>query len=111
MGLSHHISDHMKNCTECQWYKANNQKPEGLVQTPVMPGPQGQRQILTIEEAASCWIELFALKEASAETCATKLIKANMVERKNRDLKVQLAILVGENHADWPDKCQASCLQ
>ena len=37
--------------------------------------------------------------------------QANMVERKNRDLQVQLAILVGENHPDWPDKCRGSCLQ
>jgi hypothetical protein len=29
---------------------------------------------------------------------------ANMVERKNTDLKTQLAILVGTNHTDWPNK-------
>jgi hypothetical protein len=29
---------------------------------------------------------------------------ANMLERKNRDLKTQLAILVGTNHTDWPNK-------
>lgn len=29
--------------------------------------------------------------------------EANPVERKNRDLKTQLAILVKENHATWPD--------
>ena len=27
-----------------------------------------------------------------------------MVERKNRDLKAQLAILVDEKYLDWPDK-------
>jgi hypothetical protein len=32
---------------------------------------------------------------------------ANMVERKNRDLKTQLAILVGTNHTDWPNKLPA----
>jgi hypothetical protein len=32
---------------------------------------------------------------------------ANMVERKNRDLKTQLAILVGTNHIDWPNKLPA----
>ena len=30
--------------------------------------------------------------------------QANMVERKNRDLKAQLAIFVGGNHSSWPDK-------
>ncbi|XP_018318431.1 uncharacterized protein K02A2.6-like [Agrilus planipennis] len=29
---------------------------------------------------------------------------ANMVERKNRDLKTQLSILVGQNHQNWPEK-------
>lgn len=32
---------------------------------------------------------------------------ANPVERKNRDLKTQLAILVGNQHASWPDKIPA----
>ena len=83
MGLSHRIINHMKNCTEFQRYKANNQNPAGLVQTPVMcqrfeifsinlfgplvPGPEGQRYILNIEEAASCWIELFALGSLSRD--------------------------------------------
>jgi hypothetical protein len=30
-----------------------------------------------------------------------------MVERKNRDLKTQMAILVGTNHTDWPNKLPA----
>jgi hypothetical protein len=32
---------------------------------------------------------------------------ANMVERKNRDLKTQLAVLVGTNHTGWPNKLPA----
>ena len=30
--------------------------------------------------------------------------QSNMVDRKNRDLKAQLAILVGDNLSSWPDK-------
>ncbi|CAG9134097.1 unnamed protein product [Plutella xylostella] len=30
--------------------------------------------------------------------------ESNPVERRNRDLKTQLAILVGDTHRDWPDK-------
>ena len=32
-----------------------------------------------------------------------------MVERKNRDLKTQLAILVGKEHPSWPDKLPSIC--
>ncbi|KAF5282316.1 hypothetical protein FQR65_LT14370 [Abscondita terminalis] len=105
--------------------------------------------IFIIEDTATRWVELFAIVNADAKTCAQVLIKevfyrygtprrlisdngtqfvsnimqhvvhclginqsltssyhpqANPVERKNRDLKPQLAILVGKNHHNWPNQ-------
>ena len=164
-GMGRQVADYVRGCIDCQRYKATNQKPAGLVQTPVMQqrfevvcldlfgplvsSPEGYRHVLIVEDSASRWVELFALKSATAEECATTLLnevllrfgvcrrltsdngpqfvsaviqqlshvlgfkqnlipvyhpQANMVERKNRDLKTQLAILVGNNHASWPGK-------
>ncbi|CAK1589903.1 unnamed protein product [Parnassius mnemosyne] len=163
-GVRRHITDYLKTYTECQWYKSSNLKPPGLLQTPVpaqrfeviavdlfglLPkGPQGERWILIVVDTASKWFELFALSEATAETCAKTLVgqifmryglprrmisengvqfvadvmqkallvlgvkqnlvplyhpEANPVERKNRDLKAHLAILVEGNHKQWSE--------
>lgn len=163
-GMRRYICEYIKTCTECQRYKPSNQKPGGLVQTPVpaqrfeviavdlfgpLPkGKNGERWIMVVEDTASRWIELFALQEATAEVCTKVLIgeifmrygvprrivsdngvqfvadvmqqamytlgvkqcltplyhpEANPVERKNRDLKVQLSILVEGHQSDWPD--------
>ena len=101
-----------------------------------------------MEDVATRWMELFALHQATAESCAMTLInevflrfgfprrmisdngpqfvsavmqqvaftlnikhaftpvyhpETNPVERKNRDLKPQLAILVKDRHRDWPE--------
>ncbi|GFU01812.1 hypothetical protein TNCV_1523181 [Trichonephila clavipes] len=155
----------VKNCPDCIKYKASNQKPSGLLQTPVpaqrfetlaidLFGPlpeskDGKRWILTIEDCTTKWVELFALPNATAKECAITLIKevllrygiprrlisdngtqfvsavmqqicyllnihqslipvyhpqANPVERKNRDLKPRLAILVQDKHDCWSEK-------
>ncbi|KAJ3645713.1 hypothetical protein Zmor_023352 [Zophobas morio] len=164
-GMRKMIQEYVKNCEMCQRYKISNQKPAGLLQTPVMrqqfesisidlfgplpKGPDGETWIFIVEDCASRWIELFALKDAKAETCAWVLVQeiclryglprriisdngtqfisaamqkicycfdmdqvftpvyhpaANMVERKNRDLKTQISILVGNEHQTWPEK-------
>ncbi|GFW80492.1 CCHC-type domain-containing protein [Trichonephila clavipes] len=67
----------VKNCPYCIKYKASNQKPSGLLQTPVpaqrfetlaidLFGPlpeskDGKRWILIIEDCTTKWVELFAL--------------------------------------------------
>lgn len=167
-GMRKDIHDYVSKCIECQRYKATNQKPAGLYQSgahqqrfevisidlfgPLPESSIGYRHILIIEDVASKWIELFALKDATAEACASTLIneiflryglprkiisdngtqfvsaviqkvtyclqihhtltpvyhpQANPVERKNRDLKPQLAILVSTDHTAWPDKLPA----
>ncbi|GFT93695.1 retrovirus-related Pol polyprotein from transposon 412 [Trichonephila clavipes] len=152
-------------CPECARFKDTNQKPAGLLRTPVYsqrfeviaidlfgPLPQtdsGKQWIFIVEDCATKWVELFALSQASARQCATTLIEevfmrhgtprriisdngtqfvsavlqricftlnisqnlipvyspqSNPVERKNRDLKPRLAILVGEDHSNWHSK-------
>ncbi|GFW07855.1 transposon Tf2-8 polyprotein [Trichonephila clavipes] len=134
----------VKNCPDCIKYKASNQKPSGLLQTPVpaqrfetlaidLFGPlpeskEGKRWILIIEDCTTKWVKLFALPNATAKECAITLIEevllidatnmlpikhpsipvhhpqANPVERKNRDLKPRLAILVQDKHDCWSEK-------
>ncbi|GFX53673.1 hypothetical protein TNCV_1596191 [Trichonephila clavipes] len=155
----------VKNCPDCIKYKASNQKPSGLLQTPVpaqrfetlaidLFGPlpeskDGKRWILIIGNCTTKWVELFALPNAPAKECAITLIEevllkydiprrlisdngtqfvsavmqqicyllnihqsliplyhpqANPVERKNRDLKSRLEILVQDKHDCWSEK-------
>ncbi|GFU52839.1 transposon Tf2-9 polyprotein [Trichonephila clavipes] len=164
-GMRKYISDYIKKCPECARFKATNQKPAGLLRTPVYsqrfeviaidlfgPLPQtdtGKQWIFIVEDCATKWVELFALSQASARQCATTLIEevfmrhgiprriisdngtqfvsavlqqicftlnisqnfipvyspqSNPVERKNRDLKPRLAILVGDDHSSWYSK-------
>lgn len=160
-----HITAHISQCIECQRYKTTNLKPAGLIQStasrqrfevvaidlfgPLPATVEGYKQILIVEDVSSRWIELFPVKEATAEICANILLtevflrygiprrilsdhgtqfisavvqqltyclnishvltpvyhpQANPVERKNRDLKTQLAILVGDEHTQWANK-------
>ncbi|GFS56456.1 transposon Ty3-G Gag-Pol polyprotein [Trichonephila clavipes] len=81
-GMKKYISDYIKKCPECARFKATNQKHAGLLRTPVY----SQR----FEVIA---IDLFG-----------PLPQTDSVERKNRDLKPRLAILVGEDHSNWHSK-------
>ncbi|GFW10305.1 hypothetical protein TNCV_5096561 [Trichonephila clavipes] len=155
----------VKNCPDSIKYKASNQKPSGLLRTPVLtqrfetlaidlfgPLPEskdGKRWILIIEDCTTKWVELFALLNDTAKECTITLIEevqlmygiprrlisdngtqfvstvlqqicyllnihqslipvyhpqANPVERKNRDLKPRLAILVQNKHDCWSEK-------
>ena len=162
------VFEFVKNCIDCQRYKPSNTKPAGLLQTPVpalrfeilavdlvgpLPtGKTGERWILAIEDTASKWIELFALKDATAENCAKMLINevflrygtprklvsdngvqfvaqvmqyvthclgikqclipvyhpsSNPQERRNRDVKTQLAIFTENCHQNWAENLPA----
>lgn len=88
-GMRRIITDYVKACVDCQRYKATNDKPPGLLQTPVMQqrnevlavdlfgplpeGENGERWILLVEDTATRWVELYALQEATAEACARTL--------------------------------------
>ncbi|KAF2898342.1 hypothetical protein ILUMI_07826 [Ignelater luminosus] len=83
IGMKKYIAEYLKNCGDCQRYKASNQKPAGLVQTPEYaqkfevlsidlfdPLPErdaGERWIFIIKDTASKWVELFALIRPAAE--------------------------------------------
>ena len=162
------IKNYIKECLECQRYKATNLKPAGLVQTspmnqrfetisfdlfgPLPPTTDGKTWVFIVEDVATKWVELFALERATAENCAQVLIdeiflrygtprrmisdngtqfvtavmqqisycmeithsftpvyhpEANPVERKNRDLKPRLAILVKDDHTRWAENLPA----
>jgi len=164
-GMKKYISEYIKTCPECNRFKPTNQKPAGLLRTPVysqrfetlaidlfgpLPEtPTGKKWIFIVEDTSTKWVELFPLQNATAKECAMVLMEevfmrygiprriisdngsqfvsavlqqvchlldikqvltpvycpqANPVERKNRDLKPRLAILVGENHTEWAQK-------
>ncbi|GFX74339.1 retrovirus-related Pol polyprotein from transposon 412 [Trichonephila clavipes] len=84
------IADYVKSCSECIRYKATNQKPASLLQTPVpaqrfesiaidLFGPlpettEGMKWIFIVEDYTTKWIELFPLKQATAKECAMTLL-------------------------------------
>ncbi|XP_061721848.1 uncharacterized protein LOC133528471 [Cydia pomonella] len=90
-GMRRIITDYVKACIHCQRYKAINTKPPGLLQTPLMNqrnevlamdlfgplplGDQGERWIFLVEDTATRWTELYALKDATAEACAVILVE------------------------------------
>lgn len=90
VGMRRTITEHVKSCIECQRFKPSNQKPAGLLQTPVQhrrfevisidlfgplpAAPMGERWIFVVEDTATRWVELFALRVATAEACARCLI-------------------------------------
>jgi hypothetical protein len=90
-GMKKYISDYVKKCPECQRYKASNQKPAGLLRTPVYsqrfeiisidlfgPLPEtdtGKKWIFIVEDCATRWVELFPLAQATARECTTTLIE------------------------------------
>lgn len=85
------VTEYVKTCAACQRYKALNTKPSGLLQTPVLNqrgevlaidlfgplpiGDNGEKWILLIEDTATRWTELYALKDATSEVCARTLIE------------------------------------
>uniref|UniRef100_A0A1Y1KT95 RNA-directed DNA polymerase n=1 Tax=Photinus pyralis TaxID=7054 RepID=A0A1Y1KT95_PHOPY len=166
--LRRDLEKHVKVCLQCQRYKPTNLKPAGLLQTPVLaqrfevlamdlvgPLPEvetGEKWIFVIEDTSTKWVELFPLKQATANNCAAVLINeiilrygtprrvisdngsqfvgevmqqvayglgfkqnltplyhpaANPEERRNRDIKTQLSIFVGNDHTKWREALPA----
>lgn len=89
-GMRSDITNYVKACPECKKYKPTNLKPIGLMKTvcsnqrfetiavdlfgPLPRSEDGYQWILIVEDLCSRWVELFALKVASAENCALKLL-------------------------------------
>ncbi|GFV75357.1 gypsy retrotransposon integrase-like protein 1 [Trichonephila clavipes] len=137
-----YISDYIKKCPECAHFKATNQKPAGLLRTPVYSqrfeviaidlfGPLPQTDTASARQCATTLIEEVFMRHGiprriisdngmqfvSAvlqQICFTLNIsqnfipvyspQSNPVERKNRDLKPRLAILVRDDHSSWYSK-------
>ncbi|XP_053973168.1 uncharacterized protein LOC128873557 [Hylaeus volcanicus] len=134
--MTREISEYVRSCIECQRYKVSNLKPAGLLQTPVMqrrfeviavdlfePLPATKRDnhwILIIEDTASRIISdngtqfVGGVMQQVAHCLGIQQTftpvyhpEANPVERKNRDLKVQLEIYVRGDHAAWDEQLPA----
>ena len=85
-GIRADIEKYVKSCDECKKYKPTNFRPIGLMQTvssnkrfeiiaidlfgPLPKTNDGYQWVLIVEDVCSRWIELFALREATAENCA-----------------------------------------
>ncbi|XP_072398051.1 uncharacterized protein [Diabrotica undecimpunctata] len=96
------IIDYVAKCLDCQRYKASNLKPVGQFQTPV----QSQRfETMSIDlfgplpETSDGYKWMYVIEDTAIYWPA-----ANPVERKNRDLKPQLAILTGADHTSWKEQ-------
>ncbi|KAF8784452.1 Transposon Ty3-I Gag-Pol polyprotein like [Argiope bruennichi] len=93
-GMRKYIAEYAKNCPDCNRYKPCNQKPTGFLRTPVY----AQR----FEPFA---IDLFGpLPETSSDLIPEYHPETNPSERKNRDLKPRLAILVRDERDTWDEK-------
>ncbi|GBN37090.1 hypothetical protein AVEN_88627-1 [Araneus ventricosus] len=80
IGIRKSITNYAKNCLDCARFKASNQKPAGMLQTPVQgqrfetiaidlfgPLPESKdkkKWIFVVEDVATRWVELFALPNA-----------------------------------------------
>lgn len=89
-GMRLEITNFVKSCDECKRYKPSSMKPIGLLQTlssnkrfeiiavdlfgPLPRTSEGYQWILIVEDICSRWVELFALKEGTAENCALTLL-------------------------------------
>ncbi|GFV64085.1 uncharacterized protein TNCV_2461121 [Trichonephila clavipes] len=100
----------VKNCPDCIKYKASNQKPSGLLQTPV---PAQRFETLAIDlfgplpesKDGKRWMQQICyLLNIHQSLIPVYHPQANPVERKNRDLKPRLAILVQDKHDCWSEK-------
>jgi len=161
-GMRKTVNKHVKKCIECERYKPSNLKSARFLRTPAATRrfevlamdlfgslsntSEGYRWIFIIEDVATKWIELFPLKNATADAkvlievmlrfgiprriisengpqfveaimqqvsfylgfdqslSSVYHLEANSVERKNRNMKVQLSILVGNEHTSWASK-------
>lgn len=87
LGMSKHSKDYVSKCLNCQIYKIHNFKPTGLLQTPVYSqrfevfGPLPETRdgykwifIFIVEDNFIRWIELLAIRVATAISCAKLLM-------------------------------------
>ncbi|GFU25625.1 integrase catalytic domain-containing protein [Trichonephila clavipes] len=118
-----YINDFVKNCTECNLYKPSNQKPSVLFRTPsysqrfetiyidlfgpLPKGPFGKKRL--ISDNGSKFVDavikqLCFILNIDQDIIPVYHPQANPVERKNRDLKPRIDILVQNRHSEWVDK-------
>ncbi|KAF8790279.1 Transposon Ty3-I Gag-Pol polyprotein like [Argiope bruennichi] len=90
-GMLKYIAEDVKNCPDCNRHKPSNQKPKGLLRTPVYaqrfetiaidlfePLPEtssGKKWIFFVEDTSAKWVELFALKETTSVNYAKTLVE------------------------------------
>ncbi|GBN25401.1 hypothetical protein AVEN_123052-1 [Araneus ventricosus] len=88
-GMRKYIAEYVKNCPDCKRCKPSNQKPTGLLRTPVYvqrfetlafdffgPLPEtssDKKKIFLVDDTNTKWVEFFALKEATSVNCAKTL--------------------------------------
>ncbi|KAF8785654.1 Transposon Tf2-11 polyprotein like [Argiope bruennichi] len=94
-GMRKYIMEYVENCPDCNRYKPSNQKPTGLLRTPVYaqrfetlaidlfgPLPEtsfGKKWIFLVEDTSTKCMELFALKEAKSINYAKSLVEEGLL--------------------------------
>lgn len=90
LGMRKDVAAYVAQCIECQRYKCSNLKPSGLLQTPIQAQrfetiaidlfgplpetPAGERWVFIVEDTSTRWMEMFPLKDATAQACSRCLI-------------------------------------
>ncbi|GFT30634.1 retrovirus-related Pol polyprotein from transposon 412 [Trichonephila clavipes] len=105
------IADYVKSCSECIRYKATNQKPAGLLQTPV---PAQRFESIAIDllvpyqKRPKCGDATVMFCLGYQSKSHSRISPTGKSSRKeNRDLKPRLAMMVGNNHTLWTEKLPA----
>ncbi|GFU17752.1 transposon Tf2-8 polyprotein [Trichonephila clavipes] len=78
---------------------------------PLPETTEGMKWIFIVEDYTTKWVELFPLNcfvlDINQSLIPVHHPQANPVERKNRDLKPRLTMMVGNNHTLWIEKLPA----
>lgn len=89
IGMKRYRAEYIKNCSDCQRYKASNQNPAGLLATPIyaqrfeilaidlfgsLPESDDSKNFM-VENTSTKWVDLFAFGNATSERCPKVLLE------------------------------------
>uniref|UniRef100_A0A3Q3MQA0 Tf2-1-like SH3-like domain-containing protein n=1 Tax=Mastacembelus armatus TaxID=205130 RepID=A0A3Q3MQA0_9TELE len=111
------IKRYVTSCTICQLTKPSQRKPAGFM-VPISPQkpweyagvdfigplphtPSGNAYIIVFVDYFSKWVEVCALKEASALVAASKFVSEIFARHSNPTYLISIRAYVGDKHTSW----------